>query len=552
MKSRTPRPSRVSRGLAAATLIVAGLLLQTSGTTALAAAGDARMPLGPDDLVTQASDVRTLATGVTYQTYTQGYASDSWTVWAQRDGTETFGSRSAAESFVAELADEGFSGVVDTFTAPASSDTAGGVFGYGVRVGTFGPDRLAAADRLEGWLRTAGFGARVIYTAQDGAASTGPWKVHVVRVAPTAAVTFKAVHGQDVSTAQTVRDMATASGALAAVNGSEFDIHTFAGFSGYEGVPQGLYVQNDVLLGAANNGRTALLLEGAGARARIAEVTSTVQVTAPNGDVRILDGVNRVPGRILGCGGVGGDQVAMSGTMTPTLKPWRNQLCQDDNEIVIFRPEWGSSTPAPFTGVTDSVDVVMNGNWVVQEIRSPAGGTIPAGGRVMQGIGEGADWLKAHATVGSTFKPGASIKDAEGKSVTSPTLSAVAGGGPALVRGGEVFLNTAANGMTNFSGGPNSTLVQRHPRSMAGVTASGELLLVTVDGRDPGTSVGVTWPEAAGVMKWLGATDAVGLGSGGDATMVVDGTLANSPMDDWGTVPVERKMSTAVVIVPKA
>lgn len=53
-------------------------------------------------------------------------------------------------------------------------------------------------------------------------------------------------------------------------------------------------------------------------------------------------------------------------------------------------------------------------------------------------------------------------------------------------------------------------------------------------------------------MKWLGATDAVGLGSGGDATMVVDGTLANSPMDDWGTSMVERKMSSAVVIVPKS
>ncbi|RFC71731.1 phosphodiester glycosidase family protein [Streptomyces sp. AcE210] len=510
------------------------------------------MPLGPDDLVTQAGEVRTLAAGVTYQTYTQGTASGRWTVWAQRNGTETFGSKTAAEAFAAQLADEGFSGTVDTFTAPASSDASGGVFGYGVRVGSFAPDLKASADRLAGWLGTAGFGARVIYTALDGNPSTGPWKVHVVRAAPTAAVSFKAVHGTDVATAATVRSMATESGAIAAVNGNEFDIHTLPGFSGYEGVPQGLYVQNNVLLGAANNGRTSLLLEGAGARVRVAEVTSTVQVTAPNGDVRTLDGVNRVPGRVLGCGGVGGDRVDMNGTWTQTDRPWRNQLCLDDSEIVIFRPEWGSSTPGPFKDVTNSVDVVMNGNWVVQEIRSPAGGPVPAGGRVLQGVGEGADWLTEHAWVGSAFKPGAAVKDADGASVTSPTLSAVAGGGPALVRDGEVFLNTKANGMTNFAYGPNSTLVQRHPRTMAGVTASGELLLVTVDGRDPGTSVGVTWPEAAEVMKWLGATDAVGLGSGGDATMVVDGTLANSPKDDWGTSTVERKVSSAVVIVPKS
>ncbi|WP_353945333.1 phosphodiester glycosidase family protein [Streptomyces sp. HUAS MG91] len=554
MTARSGGRRRVARMVAVGSLLAAAVLLPRTPT---GAADGGRMPLGPDDLVTQYGETRTLAPGVTYQTMTQGTSDGHWTVWAQRNKTETFGSKAAAEAFAAQLADEGFSGVVDAFTAPAAADGAGGLFGYGVRVGVFPTDRKASADRLAGWLRTADtaeadFDARVIYSAMDGDAGTGPWKVHVVRVAPSAAVTFKAVHGTDVSSAETVRSMATASGALAAVNGTEFDIHTLSGFSNYEGVPQGLYVQDNVLLSAANNGRTALLLEGAGARARIAEVTSSVQVTAPNGDVRVLDGVNRVPGGVLGCGGVGGDQLSMNGVLTQTDRPWRNQLCTDDSEIVVFRPEWGAKTPGPRKEVTISVDVVMNGNWVVQQIRSPAGGAIPAGGRVLQGIGEGADWLTRHATVGATFKPGASIKDMSGASVTSPTLSAVAGGGPALVRGGEVFLNTKANGMTNFAYGPNSTLVQRHPRSMAGATASGELLLVTVDGRDPAVSVGVSWPEAAEVMKWLGATDAVGLGSGGDATMVVAGELANSPMDDWGAQPSERKVSTAVVVVPKA
>lgn len=314
-------------------------------------------------------------------------------------------------------------------------------------------------------------------------------------------------------------------------------------------MPQGLYVQNNNLLSAANNGRTALLLEGAGARVRVEEVTSTVRVMAPNGDVREIDGVHRVPGGILGCGGIGGDQLLVNGVLTPTLQPWRNQFCTDGNEVVIFRPEWGATTPDPRDGVTNTVDIVMNGNWVVQEIRSPAGGAIPAGGRVLQGIGEGADWLREHATVGASFKPGASIKDATGTSVTSSTFSAVAGGGPALVRDGEVWLNTKANGMTNFAGGPNNTLVQRHPRTMAGVTETGQLLLVVVDVRDAGTSVGATWSEAAEVMKWLGATDAVGLGSGGDSTLVVGDELANSPMDDWAS-PTERKISNAVAIIP--
>ncbi|MEV0975661.1 hypothetical protein [Streptomyces sp. NPDC049915] len=57
--------------------------------------------------------------------------------------------------------------------------------------------------------------------------------------------------------------------------------------------------------------------------------------------------------------------------------------------------------------------------------------------------------------------------------------------------------------------------------------------------------------ETKHTRKWLGATE-VGLGSGGDATMVVGGSLMNKPMDDWGTVPVERKLADAVVIVPKS
>lgn len=126
----------------------------------------------------------------------------------------------------------------------------------------------------------------------------------------------------------------------------------------------------------------------------------------------------------------------------------------------------------------------------------------------------------------------------------------MAGGGPGLVRDGEIFVNTAANGLTGLTGGPNNALVQRHPRTMAGVTAAGELLLVTVDGRDVASSVGVTWPEAAAVMKWLGATDAIGLGSGGDTTMAIDGAVANRPMDDWGRSN-ERKVSNAVVVVPR-
>ncbi|MFJ1616151.1 phosphodiester glycosidase family protein [Streptomyces sp. NPDC088249] len=576
--------------LSAVFLLGAATPGQLTQAEAAAAAGTepvGRMPLGPDDVPTQTRPAEELAPGVTYRKYWQGEASDSWAVWVRHPekGTETFGTRADADALAAAVTTAGSEARVDTFTVQESADTDSRIVGYGVRAGRFAADRRADAVQLQSALAAAGFGkSRVFFTAEDGGESKGPWQVRVITVAPSAQVALKAVHGTDVQNSETVRQLAKDSGALVAVNGSEFDIGgpNNPSFAGFEGVPQGLYMQGNTLLGAPNNGRTSLLLEGLGSRAAVDEVTSQTQVAAPDGSVRVVDGINRPAGQVLGCGGVGDDY--RSTDRVRTLQPWRNTRCLDPNEIVVFRPEWGATTPTPMrwdqpwtdatTGwqaqwyanerdfAAHTVDVVMDGNWVVKELRSPAGGPIPAGGRVLQGIGAGADWLRAHSEVGKAYKPGSKVLGRDGKSVTTPTLSAVAGGTPALVRGGKVWLNPAANGMSQYSCVPadlgpgekcrsNNTLLQRHARTLAGVTASGELLLVTIDGRDPTLSVGATLPEAAKVMKWLGATDAVGLGSGGDTTLIANDTLYNRPVDDWGGTLRERAVSNAVVIIKK-
>ncbi|MEV6957098.1 phosphodiester glycosidase family protein [Streptomyces sp. NPDC051183] len=318
--------------------------------------------------------------------------------------------------------------------------------------------------------------------------------------------------------------------------------------------------RQDAMLSEANNGRSALLLEGKDSRVRIAEVTSHTQVTAYDGETRAVDGINRATGRNVGCGGIGGDlREKTEGVFVPELRPVRNTLCVDPDEIVVFRPEWGSKTPD--TKATKSVDIIMDGNWVVREKREPAGGApIPLGGRVLQGIGAGADWLLAHHKVGEPFKPGTSITDSAGVPVTTSSLSAVAGGGPTLVRNGNILINADANGMLNpDTNVVTNAVIERHPRTLAGVTKAGELLLVTIDGRLPQSSIGATIPEASAVMKWLGAEDAIGLGSGGDTTLFINNTLYNRPMDTWEdtapTPPIERKVGNAVVVVagtPKA
>ncbi|GAA3507305.1 phosphodiester glycosidase family protein [Streptomyces showdoensis] len=554
---RIRRITALTVALGALVTVAPATATDAASTDAAATAPVGRMPLGPDDLVTVAKPAQTPAEGITYEKYTQGRATDVWSVEVliKQPSTWSAGRKENADAVVAALQAKQFAARVDTWELPAGPGVGAGLpRQYTVRVGAFAPDRSADAAALLKSLQAAGFTGRTVYTAQDGNPSTGPWEVRVVRVDPSAALTFKAVHGSDVARAETVRDMGAAAGALVAVNGSDFDIDSpnNPAFSDYDGDPQGLYVRSKDLLSEANNGRTALLLEGTGARVRVDEVSTRTQVTAHDGAVKVIDGINRATGRNVGCGGVGDDRRRNAkDELVLELRPVRNTLCVDPDEIVVFRPEWGTDTPSPAAG--DSVDVVMDGNWVVTGLRQPAGGPVPAGGRVMQGIGAGADWLRAHSTVGKAFKPGTSITDSQGASVSGSALSAVAGGGPALVRDGEILVNADANGMLNpDTNVVTSGVVQRHPRTLAGVTASGELLLVNVDGRLPQTSVGVTVHEAAAVMKWLGAKDALSLGSGGDTTLLINGTLYNRPMDSWqAAASVERKVGNAVVVVPR-
>ena len=70
-----------------------------------------------------------------------------------------------------------------------------------------------------------------------------------------------------------------------------------------------------------------------------------------------------------------------------------------------------------------------------------------------------------------------------------------------------------------------------HPRTAAAVTASGKLLLFTVDGRNAGHSEGLTYAELADVLIRWGAKDAINLDGGGSTSLVIDNplTAANDP-----------------------
>jgi hypothetical protein len=66
--------------------------------------------------------------------------------------------------------------------------------------------------------------------------------------------------------------------------------------------------------------------------------------------------------------------------------------------------------------------------------------------------------------------------------------------------------------------------VVRHPRSAAGISRDGRyLVLMTIDGRQPGYSEGATKAETAEWLRRLGAWNALNLDGGGSTTLVIEG-----------------------------
>ncbi|MBK9550187.1 MAG: phosphodiester glycosidase family protein [Gemmatimonadetes bacterium] len=133
--------------------------------------------------------------------------------------------------------------------------------------------------------------------------------------------------------------------------------------------------------------------------------------------------------------------------------------------------------------------------------------------------------------------------------VVSMTLAPFApteavGGFPMLLRDSAEVAGLEAAGGANF--GP-----VRHPRTLVGVAAGGRrLLLVTVDGRQPGYSMGMTLRESAVLMRALGATEAINLDGGGSTAMALrnglgGAVLGNHPSDKEG----ERAVANALAVV---
>jgi flagellar hook assembly protein FlgD len=223
---------------------------------------------------------------------------------------------------------------------------------------------------------------------------------------------------------------------------------------------------------------------------------------------------------------------------TGQRRPLRLNQPVANNTATLYTQAWGSATPqgsgdaeaviSSFPSTRPNADLTG----VVTQIVSGGNTPIPPGGAVLVGTGSQASKVTGEAPVGRPVTVRLTL---------TPSWDGIVdaiGGGPVIVRGGRPIFRADEE----FSA---DQLGPRDPRTAVGQLADGSVVLVAVDGRKFGYSVGVTNFELALTMAQLGCTTASALGAGGATAMAFEGTLLNRPSDPGG----EEAISDALMVM---
>ena len=168
---------------------------------------------------------------------------------------------------------------------------------------------------------------------------------------------------------------------------------------------------------------------------------------------------------------------------------------------------------------------------------------IPSDGFVISAVGTARTWTKGYVRKGSPIRFSWRINSIEpGRDREWQRAHSILGAGPQLVKAGKVAITYLEEQLAP------AFARDRHPRTAVGRTQDGKLILVTVDGRQPAISIGMSLYSLADLLLELGAMDGINLDGGGSTTMVVNQKVVNKPSDQTG----ERPISDAILIFPRA
>jgi hypothetical protein len=292
--------------------------------------------------------------------------------------------------------------------------------------------------------------------------------------------------GRETVTSMQRRVMSSAT--VAGVNGDFF--------SWDEGLPTGMHMESGVLMAPPHPRRSSAGITDDG-RILIDRVTMLGQWQG-TGQRRPLNGLNQRPGT---------------------------------EGASLFTPAWGPATPA----AQGTVEVTLQplppaapNTPLVGTVTAfkPGGGTpIPPNGAVLVGRGTSAGRLAAESVVGEPMTVRLILRPQWGSIVDA------IGAGPVIVRDGQPVFRA----LEDFT---PSQIMPRDPRTAVGQMADGKIVMVAVDGRQPGYSTGLTNFELAQTLVRLGAVTGMALDSGGSTTVAFEGKLLNRPSDPGGERPI--------------
>lgn len=117
--------------------------------------------------------------------------------------------------------------------------------------------------------------------------------------------------------------------------------------------------------------------------------------------------------------------------------------------------------------------------------------------------------------------------------LTKWKMKTAIGGGPVLVQQGIVYITN--NEENKFTG---KAINDAHPRTAMGYTKGGKLIVLAVEGRNPGKAEGATLTELAEIFVALGCEEALNLDGGGSSCLLINGKETIRPSDKTGQRPV--------------
>lgn len=361
-----------------------------------------------------------------------------------------------------------------------------------VLIATHPQGPAAAGGRTKQWVRVIAPGLTLTRIVEPKT----PRRIYVLTVDPRQDVTLDVALAQDrLGAIERTSSMAARHGALAAVNGD---------FGSFSGRPAHPYAEDGELVQTSRVPGTLLTVSA----------DETVRILQPKVSAEVLERDT-------------GERWAIS--------RW-NQGPPALGELAAFTEEGGSVEAPPAFACNARLvpagrprvdEHAVSLDHTVDRVACDGDGMAVTGGLVLSAQPGTEEALFLRSLV-----PGETLTVSW--SVGAPRALDAIGGVPMLVADGRIAL-----------GACTTAFCARHPRTAAGVTADGRVLLVAVDGRQPRWSVGMSLGELARFMLRLGARWAVNLDGGGSTTVWVQGEVVNRP--SGGS---ERAVTNALLVLP--